>query len=276
MSGSAAADDELTAALSADLAARLRAAPQSVAIDDGWVVRNARLGRVHHLNAIVLGTTAPLHDRAYDADVIEALTQRWQAQQLDRCVVIDDEPVAQRLAVGLQECGWEPQRTLLMALRSDPSAALRDPRARVLGEDELRSVQLTCLRQEVAGPSVLSGLPPLLADAQALLRATTTSERFGAGEPGAAPASICTLFLDADVDGRRVATVEAVATVREQRERGLARAAVSMALRAAGEWGADLIVVSADADDWPQLMYASLGFRALGRRWQFTRRTSST
>ncbi len=48
-----------------------------------------------------------------------------------------------------------------------------------------------------------------------------------------------------------------------------------MALRAAGEWGADLIVVPADADDWPQLMYASLGFRALGRRWLFTRRGGS-
>jgi hypothetical protein len=50
---------------------------------------------------------------------------------------------------------------------------------------------------------------------------------------------------------------------------------VSRALRAAGEWSADLIVVGADADDWPQLMYASLGFRALGHRWSFTRRTSS-
>jgi hypothetical protein len=73
-----AADDELAAALSADLAARLRAAPQSVAIDDGWVLGNDRLARVHHLNAIVLGTTAPLRDRPYDADVIEALTRRWQ------------------------------------------------------------------------------------------------------------------------------------------------------------------------------------------------------
>jgi hypothetical protein len=263
---------ELTAALSADLAARLRAAPQSVAIDDGWVVGNDRLARVHLLNAIVLGTAAPLHDRRYDADVIEALARRWQAQLPDRCVVIDDESVAQRLAVELPERGWERQRTLFMALRSDPSAAFRDPRARTLDEDELRSLQLTCLQQEVGGPGVAGELPSLLAEAQATLRATTTSERFGAGQPGAEPASSCTLFLDADVDGRRVATIEAVATLRERREQGLARAAVSMALRAAGEWGADLIVVPADADDWPQLMYTSLGFRALGRRWLFTRR----
>jgi hypothetical protein len=265
-------DAELTAALSADLAARLRAAPQSVAIDGGWVVVNDRLARVHLLNAIMLGTAAPLHERRYDADVIEALARRWQPELPDRCVVIDDESAGQRLAVELQERGWERQRTLFMALRSDPSAALRDARARVLNEDELRSLQLACLQQEVGGPGVAAGLPSVLADAQATLRATTTSERFGAGQPSAEPASSCTLFLDADVGGRRVATVEAVATLREQREQGLARAAVSMALRAAGEWGADLIVVPADADDWPQLMYTSLGFRALGRRWLFTRR----
>ena len=150
-----------------------------------------------------------------------------------------------------------------------------DARARVLGEDELRSLQLACLRQEVAGPSVPSELPTLLAEAQTVLRATTLSQRFGAGHQGEPPAASCTLFLDADVGGRRVATVEAVATLRDHREQGLARAAVSMALRAAGEWGADLITVPADADDWPQLMYASLGFRALGRRWQFSRPSRS-
>jgi hypothetical protein len=267
-----AAAGDLAAALSADLAARLRACPESVAIDDGWVIRDPSLAAVHHLNAIVLGTSAVLDPTAYGADTIEALARDWQPELPDRCVVIDDEPAAQRLAPELAERGWERQRTLFMALRSDPSATLQDARTRRLGEDELRSLQLACLRQEVVGPSVPTELPALLADAQAQLRATTTSERFGAGQPGAEPASSCTLFLDGDVGGRRVATVEAVATLREHREHGLARAAVSLALRTAGEWGADLIVVPADADDWPQLMYASLGFRALGRRWLFSRR----
>jgi GNAT superfamily N-acetyltransferase len=266
---------DLAAALSADLTTRLRACPESVAIDDGWVIRDPWLTAVHHLNAIVLGTGAALDPAAYGVDTIEALARDWQAELPDRCVVIDDDPAAQRLAPELAERGWERQRTLFMALRSDPSAALRDARARRLGEDELRSLQLACLRQEIVGPSVPAELPALLADAQAQLRATTASERFGAGQPGAEPASSCTLFLDGDVGGRRVATVEAVATLREHREQGLARAAVSMALRAAGEWGADLIVVGADADDWPQLMYASLGFRALGRRWLLTRPNGS-
>ena len=108
----------------------------------------------------------------------------------------------------------------------------------------------------------IAGEGDLLADAQALMRATTPSLRFGAVGPGGEPASTCTLFLDEDVGGRRVATVEAVATLRDHREQGLARAAVCAAMRAAGAWHADLIVVPADADDWPQLLYASLGFGA--------------
>jgi GNAT superfamily N-acetyltransferase len=266
-----AAAADLAAALSADLAARLRACPESVAIDDGWVIRNPSLGAVHQLNAIVLGTSAALNPAAYDADAIDALARRWQAELPHRCLEIDDERAAERLAAGLAERGWERQRTLFMALRSDPSASLRDVRGRRLSVVVLGLLQLACLRQEVVGPSVSDTLPALLADAQAMLRTTTPSLGFGAGQPGAEPASSCTLFLDEDVGGRRVATVEAVATLREHRQQGLARAAVSLALHTAGDWGADLIVVPADAEDWPQLMYASLGFRALGRRWQFTR-----
>ena len=56
--------------------------------------------------------------------------------------------------------------------------------------------------------------------------------------------------------------IEEVGTLASHRERGLAKAVVSAAIRSAGEWGADLIVVPADADDWPQLLYAKLGFRA--------------
>jgi GNAT superfamily N-acetyltransferase len=271
VSAGAAAGDELAAALSADLATRLRASPGSQRIDDGWVVRCEQLAPVHHLNAIVLGTTAPLDPGSYDADVIEGLARRWQSDRAERCVVIDDEPAAERLVGDLATRGWERVRTLFMALRVDPAAIGSDARGRRLTEDQLRRLQAECFAEQGFGPHASSGLPALLADAQALMRATTPSLRFGAAAPGGEPASMCTLFLDEDAGGRRVATVEAVATLRAHRERGLARAVVCAAIRAAGEWRADLIVVPADADDWPQLLYASLGFAPIGRRCQFVR-----
>jgi GNAT superfamily N-acetyltransferase len=266
-----AAAGELAAALSADLGTRLRACPESVAIPDGWVVRSERLAAVHHLNAVVLGTAGPLDADRYDAESIDHASARWQADRTERCVVIDDEPAAERLADDLVARGWERMRTLFMVLRRDPAEIVVDARARELSEAELVPLQAACFAEQGFGAPAAGGLPALLAEAQALMRATTPSRRFGAGPAGGEPASMCTLFLDDDAAGRRVATVEAVATRRDHREQGLARAAVAAAIRAAGRWRADLIVVPADADDWPQLMYASLGFAPLGRRWQFVR-----
>jgi GNAT superfamily N-acetyltransferase len=71
-----------------------------------------------------------------------------------------------------------------------------------------------------------------------------------------------------------VAMVEQVATLRLYREQGLAKAVVSGALRAAAEWGADHVVVPTDADDWPQLLYAGLGFEPVGRQVTFTLRSA--
>jgi GNAT superfamily N-acetyltransferase len=107
---------------------------------------------------------------------------------------------------------------------------------------------------------------------QRALREATPARCFGAGEPGEPLAAMCTLFLDEEVNGRRVATVEEVGTLERWRGRGLASAVVREAVAEAGRWGADLIIVPADADDWPQLMYARLGFAAVGRQVGLTRR----
>ena len=93
--------------------------------------------------------------------------------------------------------------------------------------------------------------------------AGTSSLVFGAGEDGDLQ-SMCELFLDPDVEGVRMAMVEQVATLPAYRERGLAKAVVGAAIAAARDWGAELIMVPADADDWPQIIYAGLGFETSG------------
>jgi GNAT superfamily N-acetyltransferase len=106
------------------------------------------------------------------------------------------------------------------------------------------------------------------------LRAGTRALAFGAGQ-GQEVVSHCTLFCEAEPTDRRVAMIDSVGTLRAHRQQGLAKAVVSAAVRAAGEWGADLIVVPVDADDWPQLLYAGLGFVPLGRQVGFTLQASS-
>ena len=185
-------------------------------------------------------------------------------------MVFDDDRAGE--AVAAQLPGWERTRTCFMIFAEDPAAVTADPRARLISEHEMQALQLEGLRELAPEVDARSGLVARLAATQHALRGTTPARCFGAGEPDEPLAAMCTLFLDGDVNGRRVATVEEVGTLERRRGRGLARAVVLAAVAHAGRWGADLIVVPADADDWPQLMYARLGCAPVGRQVALTRR----
>jgi GNAT superfamily N-acetyltransferase len=260
---------ELAAALRLDRDVRRRGAQETVELPEGLVIGHAGLPIVHYLNAVLL--RAPLADQL-DAPALVALAEQWLGHLEHRYVVLDDGVAGERLAPELLARGWERRRTVFMVFAGDPATANRDPRARELTEAEMQALQLANFEQADYGPNTSPGLPVALAAAQRALRAGTDARCFGAGEDGGLQ-SICTLFLDPDSGGERVAMVEEVATLSAYRERGLARAVVSAALLAAGRWGADVITVPADADDWPQLMYAKLGFEPVGTQVSFTLRT---
>jgi GNAT superfamily N-acetyltransferase len=65
-----------------------------------------------------------------------------------------------------------------------------------------------------------------------------------------------------------IAQVEDVYTVPEARGRGSARALVTRAVELARH---ELIFIEADDLDWPKQLYARVGFRPVGRLWQFHR-----
>jgi GNAT superfamily N-acetyltransferase len=261
-------DDRLGAALKLDRDVRLRAAPEVRPIPEGFVIRDPGLARVHYVNALLL--SAPLSPEL-DAHAVTILADRWLGDLDHRHVTIDDAPAAERLAPALADRGFERARTVFMAFAGKPGDALPDARVREISDAELRALQLAGYEREYRSPRAPAGLATQLADAQAAARAGTLARGFAAGEDGGLQSN-CTLFLDPDGAGGRVAMVEEVGTLSEYRERGLATAVVSAAIRAAGEWGADLIVVPADADDWPQLLYAKLGFVPIGKQVSLTRR----
>jgi GNAT superfamily N-acetyltransferase len=66
-----------------------------------------------------------------------------------------------------------------------------------------------------------------------------------------------------------VAQVEDVYTAPEARGRGFGRAVVTRAVQLARDAGHELIFIPADDNDWPKQLYARIGFRPLGRLWQF-------
>ena len=76
--------------------------------------------------------------------------------------------------------------------------------------------------------------------------------------------------------GRALGQVEDVATLREARQRGLARAVVSAAIAASREAGHEHTFIAADADDWPQLLYTRLGFEPVGRLAWFRKKPPGT
>jgi GNAT superfamily N-acetyltransferase len=262
---------ELHVALAADRAIRRRAAQEAVPLRAGLVVRHPDLADVHYLNAVLLDPSPPAPAQL-EADSVVAEADRWLGDLAHRHVVFDDADAGEFVAERLVAEGWERSRTVYMVFATDASTVPSDPRARLISEPEMQALQLAGLRAEAPGVDARSGLVQRLVDTQIALRTTTQSRCFGAGEPVGDLGAMCTLFLDEDVNGRRVATVEEVGTLPAQRGRGLARAVVSAAVAHAGRWGADLIVVPADADDWPQLMYARLGFAPVGRQVGLTRR----
>jgi hypothetical protein len=268
---------DLAAALRVDRRVRRRAAAEVVRLPGGLVVRHPELWDVHYLNALILD--AGVHPPPAAAEVV-ALADRWLGESdpthpaHHRHVVFDDAAAGERAAADLEAAGWERRRTTFMVFAGDPSAVGADPRAREISDAEMEALQLAGLREEVPEAAVRCGLAERLALTQRVLRAGTPTRCFGAGEARGLQ-SMCTLFLDDGVDGRRVAMLEEVGTLIAHRRRGLARAAVKAAIAAAVAWGAGLIVVPADADDWPQVMYAGLGFVPVGRQVSLTRRGES-
>jgi GNAT superfamily N-acetyltransferase len=259
---------DLRDALAADRAVRRRAAREVIPVAGGVVVRHPALHDVHYLNAVLVDAEPAGPGGAE----VAAVAEHRLGDLGHRHIVFDDAAAGERAAGELHDAGWERARTLYMTFAGDHAALQSDPRARPISEPEMQALQLAGLREEAPEVDARSGLVARLVATQNRLRETTPCRCFGAAEPGGQLASTCALFLDADVDGRRVATVEEVGTLAAHRRRGLARAVVSAAVSHAAHWGADLIVVPADADDWPQLMYAALGFAPVGRQVTLTRR----
>ncbi len=142
----------------------------------------------------------------------------------------------------------------------------QDPRTREITPGEQRELQLQLYAEERGRRSAVTDavIETLLAGHEAV-RAGTPSQCFGAGELSTLSAS-CTLLYQRGGP----ALLDEVGTLTRQRGRGLGRAVVLAGLAAALALGCRPIVVPADADDWPQLIYARLGFEPIGVQLSFT------
>lgn len=217
-------------------------------LPDLWDANHLRVERPGGFDAAELGRVA--------AEVLRAGGGRHRA------VVVPSEAEARRLAPGFAELGWDRDRLVLMSLRGTPRLRPGAPAAREFAPDALASLRREMVLLEPWGSAGVAGQ---LEEHQQRLRVALASRCFGAPASGR-PVASCELLA---ADG--VAEVCDVGTHPSHRGRGLARAVVTAAARAARGDGADLVVVTADADDWPRQLYARLGFEPLGLIERFRR-----
>jgi ribosomal protein S18 acetylase RimI-like enzyme len=179
-----------------------------------------------------------------------------------RRVLVDDPVVSSQLGVGLLARGWSQERTVLMRLDGAPDRDRAHDAAQVVAFAEVRGLLAELTRRE-----------PWASD-EAVVEAMTeyrgklerqAGARFVAARVDGQPAGMCELYVDGDD-----AQIEAVMTLEEYRNKGVASAVVLRAASVARAEGATWIHLYADAEDWPQGWYRRLGFVEVGGFQSFT------
>lgn len=173
-----------------------------------------------------------------------------------RSVLVADEAVWARLAPGFDEAGWMLQVNVVMA---HDGRALPAPGCDV--------VEPSRAALEAAAAAYIAS-EPWGADPEAAREVLEhvvrvppgRSERWFAAERDGAVVAYARLW---SADG--VTQVEDVVVLAPWRRRGLGRAVVTAATRAALALRPELLFIVADDDDWPKRLYAQLGYRPIGR-----------
>jgi len=166
------------------------------------------------------------------------------------------------LADGLTAAGWTAETIVVMALHR-PDARGDTPHAEVreTGFEAVRPLMEAWYRDSMGAAEARD-----LADSDAA-SATRSGARYFLADRNGEPAAACELL---GFDG--VGQVESVYTAAAHRGHGLASLLVRAAIAVARERGDDLVMIMADADDWPQRLYERLGFETVDRYLNFTRK----
>ncbi len=202
-----------------------------------------------------------------------------------RTVALLGEAEGRRLAAELESGpghwpGWEVERDRYMVWRPNsvtdpthpPSGVRSNPRhAGITANSPVGGVREVCL-EEIEGlrrALIAEEMPPAVDELEATVEqlhelsgryASAGGDRWFAAPASGEPLSCCRLLRD----GNGVAQVEDVGTREGARDRGYAKAIVGAAIGGARAAGDEAIFLTADAADWPQLLYGRLGFETVG------------
>jgi GNAT superfamily N-acetyltransferase len=206
------------------------------------------------------------HGTGQSAEEMIAEAERLQAPAGLRHRKIEFQRGGDALVDDFKAAGWSADRVVVMVLR--PAADQRGE-----AQAEVREVEFPAVRslmEQWYGEAMSEAEARDLADADADT-ALTSGARFFLTERDGRPAACCMLL-----PGDGVGQVEEVYTAQPYRGEGLASAVVRTAIAAAQERGDDLIMIMANAEDWPQRLYERLGFETVDEYRSFTRKPHVT
>jgi GNAT superfamily N-acetyltransferase len=129
---------------------------------------------------------------------------------------------------------------------------------------EVGLAEIADLRARLIGESMPPGVDEFDTTVDQLLElerryGTVAGDRWFVAPAGAEPLAACRLLR-----GEGFGQVEDVATREDARGQGYAKAIVLATVAAAQAAGETTVFLTADAADWPQLMYVKLGFEPVG------------
>ena len=193
------------------------------------------------------------------AEELIAEAERLQAPAGLRHRKVDVLHGGDELADGFAAAGWTADEVVVMALRGNDVRGAAEAEVRETGYEGVRGLMEAWYRETMSASEARD-----LADADADT-AQAISARFFLTERDGEPAACCHLL-----GAGGVGQVEGVYTAAAHRGHALASAVVRTAIAAAHERGDDLVMIIAEADDWPQKLYERLGFETVDRSRSFT------
>jgi ribosomal protein S18 acetylase RimI-like enzyme len=207
-----------------------------------------------------------VEDAGANANELAALADRiyGAAGMPHRKVITDSTEIGERLAPQFESMGWKVDRTIAMI---HSGSVEQEPFLLVA---EVESEEMIPLWEEENRASHPDD-EELVAQftQQYLLVERKIDCQYFARRLDGRVVSGCQLFSRGGT-----AQIEAVGTLSEYRNQGLASSVVRHAAWEAFASGHDLVWIMADEDDWPKALYAKLGFNPVGRFFGFTRKPS--
>ncbi|MEA2510123.1 MAG: hypothetical protein QOG21_2205 [Actinomycetota bacterium] len=233
-----------------------RAAQRIERVPGGVALLDDRIPHVYFANQVRLD---PSMETTAGAAAAEAERVQGAADLRHRRITVHDNAAGQSLAPGLRALGWDVDRLAVMVQRDPPDEQIDTRSVREVTDGGWKPLRRLMLENEDMDPSVIQQMEIAVKG----LNRTVGLRTFGAEVDGVV-ASCCDLFSDG-----ATAQIEAVATLRSHRNRGLARAVVWRTVEEARAMGHDLIFLMASADDWPRVLYRRLGFHEIGYFFEF-------